>query len=328
MKKREFKNILVVSLSNIGDVVLSLPVVAVLKGNFPNADISINIGPKAEPLLAGNRFFKDVVLYDKHASAIEKLRFAWRLFRGKYDLVIDLRNTIIPFLCCARAYNSPFKRLKQWDGSMRDKHVHALDFLGLDRAKKVKVPLYADTHALSAVEICKRAGSGFSPQGTVVVIAPGARTFFKAWPPEHYAALCRLLLKNHPAVWIVLTGSDAEKEVCHAVWKRACSDRVVNVAGRLSIPEFASLADIADVVIANDSAAMHIASYQERPTVAIFGPTDAVKYGPRGMCMTVVKSDELSCVPCMGVSCEKDRACLTKLTPERVFAAVEKTIRL
>ena len=56
-KNSNIHKILVISLSNIGDVILTFPVVDILKENFPEAKLSIVVGPKAESLLTNNSYF-------------------------------------------------------------------------------------------------------------------------------------------------------------------------------------------------------------------------------------------------------------------------------
>ena len=72
LDKSKVKKILVISLSNIGDVVLTFPVIDILKRDFPDAQVSVVIGPKGQELLAGNPFIRSYV-FNKKQSALKNL---------------------------------------------------------------------------------------------------------------------------------------------------------------------------------------------------------------------------------------------------------------
>ena len=97
IKKKKLQRILIVTLSNFGDVVLTLPVIASVKKAFPKAAVSIIIGEKAHQLLCENKVFSEVIVYQKSASLFEKIKFIMHLRRQRFDFVLDLRNTLIPF---------------------------------------------------------------------------------------------------------------------------------------------------------------------------------------------------------------------------------------
>src|SRR3989338_1967758 len=96
------KNILVFSHSNIGDVVASCPVLDVLCRDFPSARVNVIVGPKAVTLLEGNGRLR-VTVYDKHMPWPDQCRWFLALRRERFDLIVDLRHTILPFVLNARA---------------------------------------------------------------------------------------------------------------------------------------------------------------------------------------------------------------------------------
>ena len=98
INKSTIKKILVISLSNIGDIVLTLPVIDILRHDFSDAKVSVVIGAKGEPLLKGNPIFENIYIYIKRQPL--KDLFAWmgKLRRENFDLVVDLHNTAIPFV--------------------------------------------------------------------------------------------------------------------------------------------------------------------------------------------------------------------------------------
>jgi len=98
LKKSKIRKILVISLTNIGDVILTFPVIDILKRDFSSAKLSVVIGPKAESLLKGNPHLENIYIFDKRQPFLKTVAWVNELRKEKYDLVVDLRNTAIPFL--------------------------------------------------------------------------------------------------------------------------------------------------------------------------------------------------------------------------------------
>ena len=112
--KTKIENILVVSLSNIGDVILTFPVIDVLRHDFPGSKISIVIGPKAQSLLVGNPNFSQIFIYDKHQSVLGKIRFVRELQMKKFDLIVICEIPRFLFLS-QRNIERLLRKRNQWD---------------------------------------------------------------------------------------------------------------------------------------------------------------------------------------------------------------------
>src|SRR3989338_7508410 len=97
MTVKKVSSILVITLSNIGDVILTTPVIGALIKNFPAAKIDIISGPRAVDLFRGDPAFRQVITYDKFSSLSDKIEFIAYLKRQKYDLAVDLNNSLIPY---------------------------------------------------------------------------------------------------------------------------------------------------------------------------------------------------------------------------------------
>ena len=63
----------------------------------------------------------------------------------------------------------------------------------------------------------------------------------------------------------------------------------INLCGRTSLLQLAAVLAGADLALVNDSGIMHLASYLDRPVVALFGPTDPFYYGPWGSSCVVLR---------------------------------------
>lgn len=103
----------------------------------------------------------------------------------------------------------------------------------------------------------------------------------------------------------------------------------VNLAGQLSLKELAALAGSAQLFIGVDSAPMHIAASQGTPTVALFGPSGEIEWGPWKVAHRVVASSIHPCRPCGNDGCggSKVSECLTTLPVQRVLAAARELLQ-
>src|SRR3989338_2260377 len=102
------KKILFITLSNIGDVILTLPVMDALRENFAGARITVMVGPRAKEIFENNPHVNRLIIYDKYSKLREKIKLFHELKREKFDMVIDLRNSLFGALLPARYRTSPF----------------------------------------------------------------------------------------------------------------------------------------------------------------------------------------------------------------------------
>ena len=117
-------NILVVTLSNFGDVILTTPVIMALVRKYPEARLTVVVGPRARSVLQRSPDIYKTVIYDKKASLGQKLKFIAELRKVKYDCVVDLRNTVIPFLVSCKKRTPLFRKFTRVN--MRDRHLEML----------------------------------------------------------------------------------------------------------------------------------------------------------------------------------------------------------
>jgi heptosyltransferase-2 len=110
----------------------------------------------------------------------------------------------------------------------------------------------------------------------VVTLSPGAVGAGKAWPPDHYAALARALVKDGAAVWVL--GGPAERAIARAIVETA-GQGARDLTGHDLRDAILALA-AADIAVTNDSGLMHVSAALGTPTVAIFGPTSPWHWKP------------------------------------------------
>jgi len=98
--------ILFITLSNIGDVILTLSVFSALKDSFQKEKIDVVVGPRAKEVFQKDPRVGNLFIYDKHANLKEKIAFIKKIRKKNYDLAVDMRASLIPLLIGARKRTS------------------------------------------------------------------------------------------------------------------------------------------------------------------------------------------------------------------------------
>ncbi len=292
-----FERILIIRPSALGDVCRSVPVLTSLRRAYPEARIDWLVqtefadAVRAHPDLTGVLPFarRDLSLSRLHQAEMRKrmLALVRSVREPRYDLVLDCqglaRSGLLTRLTRATervghadaremAWAAYTKRVPIGDS------VHTVDrMLDLVRAigvePVVNMRLYAPADRMNELPEDLAASSP-------IVIAPTSRWAGKRWPIDRFAEVCRWLL-DHTDRPLAIVGAGSERDQCGPVLELASSEpRVVDLVGGTSIGGLMHLISGSSLVIANDSAALHMAVGYDRPIVALFGPTDTAKVGP------------------------------------------------
>ena len=317
MIRKDISNILIISLSNIGDVVLTLPVAGVLLDKFPKANISILVGMRAAEVVKDNPEFFEVIIYDKHKSLKEKLSFLKLLRKKKYDLVVDLRHSFYPVFLGAK-YHTPFFFRKKFPEEHRfKKHLYALERLGLN-VDRVRFPFFIPEESREKITAVIE-GKG---NRKIVVINPAAASHLKCWGEDKFISLAKKL-KEISDFFIVIIGGEKDKGKSSKI---SCAiDGSLDLSGKLNLKDLAALLERTNIFITNDSGPLHLASAFRIPTLAIFGPSDPVKYGPLSPINRVARR-QLACSPCELAQCPKEHQCMELLSVDEVFLAFKEIL--
>ena len=276
LNKSKIHKILVISLSNIGDVVLTLPVTDILRRDFPDASISIVVGPKVESLFANSSSFENVHIYDKRQPISGKFKWILQLRQEKYDLVVDLRNSMIPFLMSPK-YRTPLDTSSKQNLHMRNKHLARLQSIHtFDSDQADRRALDISSEDVEFVDECLKHYMTLGDK--YIIMAPGSADEGKRWSKKGFADVADALVKAH-GLRIVFLGDESDRTIAQSIQKLMNYDSI-NLCGRTKLIQTAEVIRRAKFALVNDSALLHIASYLNVPVMAIFGYTDPKKYGP------------------------------------------------
>lgn len=342
MGSENLSKILVIQTAFIGDVVLSLPLVQVLKKNFPSTEIDLMVIPKTAELLREHPDISDLIIFDKRGKdkGLKGIVKTARLVSQRsYDVTFILqryfRSALIPFLAGVKVRvgfdKSPFKFL--YTHVVEYKQVHEiernlsmLELFGIDIKKTKELPnLYPSEQDRIRVDELLL---GVSSQ--IVSIAPGSVWETKKWLKERYGKLAKLLVSDGFAV--ALIGGKEDYSLCEEIKKISESEKVFNFCGKLSLLQSAELIRRSIVLVSNDTAPMHIAVAMRTPVIAIFGST-VPEFGfyPYGERDRVIQVENLYCRPC-GIHGRKKCPeghfkCMKLIETERVYSEVKSLIQ-
>ncbi|MFH1798653.1 MAG: lipopolysaccharide heptosyltransferase II [Candidatus Omnitrophota bacterium] len=316
---KEIKSILFITLSNLGDIILTTPVLERLCDAFPEAGIDVITGSAGEELFVSHPAVRKITVNKKCQNLIRRLNQVIELRAEKYDVVVDLKNSLIPYLTGAKLYS---RFLIPKICHKKEEHLSRLSCLGIDPFvnNHFFMPETKDEERDYIKGLIARRA-----RRKIVIINPGAKSHLKRWPAYKYAELSDRLSRE-AGCYIFVVGSENDMETIE-VFMSNKKETVVNLCRKTSIASLAELTRQASLVITNDSAPLHIASAVGTRTIAIFGPTDERKYGPLAQGSKVIKSD-VSCRPCEKAQCARGIAqgCISDIEVNDVFQMAEKLL--
>jgi ADP-heptose:LPS heptosyltransferase len=326
------RRLLVIRPGGIGDAVLTWPMLRALAGCYPGAAIDVLAESRNAGVYAGGGPLARVYRYDDEPWQ------TWRtLRRNAYDVVLDteqyhhgstlLANALRPtFLCGFDTLGR--SRLQTHSAGYAEDVYEALSFLRLAEVLTGRtLPFDADRPFIDVPrEAADWAVARLPPAGAgaVVAIAPVAGGVYRLWPAERYAALARWLIDRERCV-VLLGGADAAA-AAGAITAMLGSPRLLNLAGRTTLPETAAVLARAELALGADTGVMHLAYGVGTSTVALFGPGLQRKWAPPGARHRVVRKG-LACSPCTRFGrvppCPHRVACMTDIQVSDVTVAVE-----
>jgi heptosyltransferase-1 len=289
--------ILLIRPSALGDVARTVPVLVSLRRHYPEATIDWLVQDAFTDAIIAHPALSEAIPFARRDYGgawgwMKSLGWLRGLRRRRYDVVYDcqglLRSAIFARVTgAARRYGYRSAR----EGAARaytdrvdvSEIAHTVDqMLELVRASGVEIvrdmTLYVPESS-RASWARRRIELGIT--GPYALLAPTSRWAGKNWPAERYADTASWLLENgfdH----VLVAGAKSERDQCQPLLERTVDDpgRIIDLMGATTVGELMAAIDGARCVVANDSAALHIAVGLDRPIVALFGATDPARVGP------------------------------------------------
>lgn len=352
------RSALIIVTRRIGDVLLATPVMRSLRQAWPDAALDALVFEGTEGVIAAHPDVRQILTIPQRPGFFQHARFISRMLR-RYDLALSLvpgdRPTLYAFAAGRRRLGlllptrkEAWKRrlLHQWvpfdDLTTHTVRMHlaVVAALGITPRPEVTVSWSASDES----QVAALLGGSSSPP--LAVLHPYPKFNYKMWQRAGWADVARWL--HARGYRIALTGSADPAEVSYTAAVAADMPAgTLNLVGRLTLGAAGCLLSRAAVYLGPDTALTHMAAALGTPTVALYGPTNPVKWGPwpasqsadrnpwrhqgsqRTGNVTLVQGVG-ACVPCHVEGCDRRvesfSDCLLQLPAARVIAALRNSL--
>lgn len=338
-----YKKILLIKFWGLGNLTIIWPLVYKIKETYPNALIYFFTFDLNREFLERNKAISRL-FYFKYTRNIFKIiaqlvYFAIKFKQDKIDVVINFEtfnnaSALFSYVTGAPlriGINNKYEKIfyHYWIERNPEQHI-SQTFLNLLHPLRIEssynyynfVESKDDTlkveHMLENFGVSK-----------FICIHPGTSENFygKRYRKDYFASLADLLLRNYQA-HIIITGSGKEHRLAEDIIERISgSNRIINLAGALSVWEFIELLRKSILFISNDTGPVHLAASLGISIAALYGPTTPRRYGPLTE-NSLIFYRSISCSPCMGVNyinkdCTDNYKCLNFL-PQEIFNKISE----
>lgn len=352
------RSVLVVVTRRIGDVLLATPLIRSIRQAWPGTAIDVLVFEGTQGMLIANPDVRQIISVSERPGLVRHLALLARLLR-RYDLALSLvpgdRPTLYAFVAGKWRAGLLLDTPKEhWKRRLLDRwvpfdnlnthtvrmHLALTGILGIPPCSEVVVSWSADEKQQVDTLL-----GGQKPR-PLAVLHPYPKFNYKMWHRQGWLEIARWLAAR--GFQIVLSGSEDAAELAHiADLARDMPPDTINAAGRLSFGASAQLVSRARIYVGPDTALTHVAAALGVPTIALFGPSNPVKWGPwprdhasdtnpwqrcgsqRAGNVTLLQGAG-SCVPCLLEGCDRTIAsfsdCLQQLPVARVIAAIRDAV--
>ncbi len=333
-------HILISQLKNVGDVVLALPVAALIRAHYPDAIISFLASRYTEPVISicpdiDNFFDWDALQTLSDNEAIQQLK--------------ALKITAIVHLCdndrlakLTKKANIPYRigtiqRLPHWiycnrwvNQARRHSHLHEVE-LNVRMLKPLGIPncslnfseLVPYIHLNPKIELPARLESHLSSNRFNLIVHPGSHGHGREWPSHFFQQLIATLPEDRFQIFI--TGSRREQERFASLIEQ--SPKAINLMGTMTLEELIVFIQHADGLIASGTGPLHLAAGLGIKALGLFPPRQGIsprRWRPVGKQASALVYDRPAfkcCISCRGKS---ECFCMTQISVQKVFDVIQK----
>ncbi len=349
------QRILAINFGGIGDEILFFPVIQGLRETYPNSRITMLVEPRCAGIGAFNPAIDEVLTFDIKGKPgpADLMALVGELRKRKFDLAISSGGSaLVPVLLwlTGARYRAGYgasktARLLTYKAPLNKQQYAAEMYYDLIREwvpSPNRLPQVAIAPSDRQWAKDFMAEAGVQPGESVVMLHPGCsrlsvlKGFIKSWEPSKWAELARRLAAD--GVRVLIAGGPDDEETLSAIRAQLATQpeapeagaAMIDAAGKTKgLGHLAALIEQASVLVAVDSAPMHLGVAVGKPTVALFGPTDPKKLLPDGTIHQAVHVSGLECRPCLWdrrqTTCEA-LTCLKDLSVDMVEQAVRRVL--
>ncbi|MDO9565360.1 MAG: glycosyltransferase family 9 protein [Candidatus Desulfaltia sp.] len=343
---KDIRNILLIQLGDIGDVVWATPTFRAVKEAYPQAEVSVLLRESFGSLLEADSHIHKIFEVKRYngnflKKAGKQLSFIRELRKERFDLVFDLRSddrgAYMALLSGAKIRAALFYRGLKWRNCLfthlaeplaSKEIIHGATEQSLRIVREFGIDTKDTIPKLWVYEkVKKRArqlldGNDITTSGRLITLNPFSRWQYKEWGYEKWVQIIDWLWEEYEIPTVIVGAIEERKKSIDIVNK--CKGRIYNLTGRTSLDELAGVLSFSRLHMGVDSAAPHIAAAVGTPTITIYGPSDWRDWAPIGETHSVITQD-YDCVPCHQKGCDSRgiSKCLEELTVDKVKRVIQ-----
>jgi heptosyltransferase III len=310
--------ILLLHPGGLGDIILALPAVGLLREKFPAAGITLAANVDHIAPLAGDWVERAVSLASlplHNLYSDEELPASDVCFWRSFDRIVSWTGSGDAGFVRKMKEMHPEARISSWrPGPDEQRHVSQIfiDSLGFASGAAAGHSRIRITRALHDAASGWFSEQNWDGRHAFIILHPGAGSKTKRWPSERFAELARRLALRGKRALII--DGPAEAGLARTI-AEAVPGKAVTAASSLPLSLLSAVMSEAEFFVGNDSGIAHLAAALGIPSAVIFGPTLPRHWAPLGRHVTVLR-DALNCQGCSG---EGEHTCLENITVENVI---------
>lgn len=299
----------------LGDFLLSTPVLRALRNYYPDAYIALLTRSYTNDVAKNNQYInKNIFLHDSGYDYSVKWFINFRRqLRAGYDLTIvlntvshSLSSDILAYLSRARytlgseikifpgcKRNFFYNLIAPYDKNEKHQTERNLDitrYIGIDADDKTEIMTITEPEKIRANQLLKE--SGITRFDNLIGIHPGAGKINNRWPVENFAEIANYFHKQHQKQFLVTWGPN-EHELGDRLLKLLKFEPVIII--NKSLRELAAIISRLSFFLCNDTGVMHLAASLNIPLIAIFGPTNIDLWKPLGKNFIAIQGENGNC---------------------------------
>lgn len=352
---------LVVCPRRIGDVLFATPIVRSLKSAYSRAAIDMLVFEGTEGIVSANPDVRKVLTIPQRPRLKEHLSLYKSIWR-RYDLAVSVqasdRSTLYAWVSAkvsvgilVKEPNAWWKRRLLTDWVPLDNlttHTVSMNLRLLDLLGVMPLATPVMGWSKSDEELVRSVSPVSSGQRGYAVLHVSPKFSYKQWTVSGWVELAQQLAARGLKIVVAAGDSDQDRAYVSTLFHDFPSGSI-NLAGKISLPALGCLLSQAALYVGTDTAVTHMAAALGVPTVALFGPSNPIKWGPwpkewsassrspwkfqgsQRQGNVVLLQGESDCVPCLHEGCDRHinslSDCLQHLQSVRVVAAAEQLLR-
>lgn len=326
--------LIIISLSRIGDLILTLPIMQNIKKELPNSEISILTYYDCQKVLSGFNYYDQIICINRKRNIIEQILLLFKIYK-KFDYSFSFQTgdkpTLYSILSGKLSHGLLSVNANAWKRNLLTKFLYydnnkhivnnswslVSNFLGVRNFKN-------NVHEFNIASKFEE----FSLPKNFVVVHPCAKFSYKELRSEQWIELLNTLINKGENIVLISGRSKKEIELANIIHRRF-PNKVKNYAGAFDIEQIPVILKKAKLFIGLDSSISHLSALLGLKTVVIFGPTNPKNWIPVPINYQInnsldftpldqienpsnfsnvflIRNLNFECVPCENEGCEKN----------------------